>query len=166
MEPTCSGEEQVFPSRSLPKPVGRPPAHRSFPLRPGFRCTAGTGPQIELSAGPLNPRRSLPHQDKSPPSQQAPGPPTSQRGARDGYLARTSRAADGALAGAARPSVLQPKERRDTCSTRLQNGLAAPGWTPPQRPPPPAPAPRSASPTGLRLCYACRVSPFPGRGSG
>lgn len=142
------GREAGFPEQ-IAAQTRRTPTRTPFLPTPsrcpaGFRYTAGTGAQTELSASPLNPRRSLLRQDKSPPSQQVPGPPTSQRGARDGYLARTSRAADGALAGA---GGLRSSSRRNH-AIRAQHGCKMDS----RRRLDPAPTPSSPRPgTSVRL---------------
>lgn len=101
------------------------------PLHTPSRCPAGCGVlrhlELRLSSPPApHPRRSLPRQGKSPPSQQAPGPPLPREERGGEYLARTSRAAEGAQPAAAPQPLLQPREPRGKCPARMQNGLPEP----------------------------------------
>lgn len=118
--------------------------------------------ELRLSSPPApHPRRSLPRQGKSPPSQEAPGPPPPQRGARGRVLSSD-------LPGRGRGRACsRPTAAPAAAGTAREVPSKAAKWTPgagcapPHRPPPPAP--RSAFPAGFRLCSASRGSPFPGR---
>lgn len=94
--------------RPRPGPVGRPPARRRSP-HPS-RCHAGSCP---IRASP-HPRCTL---QNHPLPREEPG---------GEYLARTSRAAEGAQPAGALQPFLQPREPRVKCPARLQNGLPAP----------------------------------------